>query len=191
MATSGIKSLRALDVIVRKDGALLDYVCAHRSDLLNPVMLAATWSSSLAVYLGIAVVGSLAGGTIGQMLLSAAAAAGLASAIAYVPKRLVARPRPTRTCPLRQAMLKDPDSWSFPSSHTATAFAAAVAIGAQLGPGALVCALVWAAVVGISRVYVAVHYPLDVVMGALLGTCVSVGLGGLRDGIAANLAALI
>lgn len=84
-------------------------------------------------------------------------------------KPLVAEDRPCRhlgfrtleACPAR-------GDWSFPSNHTAVAFAAAVAlffVSRRLGAVASVCALAMAA----SRVWVGVHYPHDVVAGAALG----------------------
>ncbi|MEV5880781.1 phosphatase PAP2 family protein [Streptomyces sp. NPDC052101] len=92
-----------------------------------------------------------------------------AFAVTSAVKPLVAEERPCRglayrtleACPAR-------GDWSFPSNHTAVACAAAVAlfsVSRRLGAVASVCALAMAA----SRVWVGVHYPHDVVAGALLG----------------------
>lgn len=61
-----------------------------------------------------------------------------------------------------------PASASFPSGHSATAFAAAVAVGAFY-PGLRRPLLALAAVVALSRVYLGVHYATDVVAGSALG----------------------
>jgi undecaprenyl-diphosphatase len=62
-----------------------------------------------------------------------------------------------------------PSSASFPSGHTAAAFAFATAVGHEL-PGAAVPLRALAALVGYSRVHTGVHYPADVIAGALIGT---------------------
>jgi membrane-associated phospholipid phosphatase len=67
---------------------------------------------------------------------------------------------------------KKPGSWSFPSGHTASSFAAAWVVSKRwprLSP--LFFAL--AALVGTSRVYVGAHYPGDVVSGAGAGVLLS------------------
>ncbi|MFD7983277.1 phosphatase PAP2 family protein [Kitasatospora indigofera] len=80
--------------------------------------------------------------------------------------------------------------WSFPSNHTVIAFAAAAALWfAFRGLG--LTALAWtgwvaAALMGLSRVWVGVHYPHDVLVGALVGTAVGVPLA-LAAGRAAPL----
>ena len=64
-----------------------------------------------------------------------------------------------------------PASASFPSGHAATAFAAAVAVG-LVHPRLRRPLLALAAVVALSRVYLGVHYALDVLAGTLLGVAV-------------------
>lgn len=59
---------------------------------------------------------------------------------------------------------------SFPSGHTTTAFATAVLIGAFLPPRWRPLPLIWAAIVGVARLYYGEHNFLDVVAGAALGT---------------------
>jgi undecaprenyl-diphosphatase len=59
---------------------------------------------------------------------------------------------------------------SFPSGHTTTTFAMAVfLVWALRGRGMAWWIVVWAVLVGVSRIYVGVHYPLDIVAGAALG----------------------
>lgn len=61
---------------------------------------------------------------------------------------------------------------SFPSGHTAAAFALAVSLSFGY-PSLYLLFLGLAAMVGISRIYVGMHYPSDVLMGAALGSGMS------------------
>ena len=109
-----------------------------------------------------------------------AAASGLASIAAtatvvnVVVKPFGRRHRPDRVAgnvpPERHVRM--PQSRSFPSGHTAAAVAFASGVGSVL-PAAALPLHALAALVGYSRVHTGVHYPGDVVAGALLGAIVS------------------
>ncbi|WP_299798060.1 phosphatase PAP2 family protein [uncultured Shewanella sp.] len=60
------------------------------------------------------------------------------------------------------------DRFSLPSGHTAAAFVMASTIS-QLYPQWMFAAYLWAIAIGLSRVVLAVHYPLDIIAGAILG----------------------
>jgi undecaprenyl-diphosphatase len=83
-------------------------------------------------------------------------------------KRACRRPRPNRAVRGFESLLENPDAFSFPSGHTAAAFAVATALAGAY-PGLAVAELAFAAGVAVSRVYNGAHYPLDVAAGAILG----------------------
>jgi len=88
-----------------------------------------------------------------------------------VLKTLARRQRPARSDnqPVADSRrVRRPVSTSFPSGHAASAFAFASAMGQAL-PSIRVPALVAAGTVAYSRVHTGVHYPSDVVIGAVVG----------------------
>ncbi len=83
-------------------------------------------------------------------------------------KNLVKRPRPFTLHPYIDTIVSQPSSYSFPSGHTCTAFVSATVIfcyNKKLG----VIAYITAALIGISRNYFYIHYPTDVLVGAVEG----------------------
>lgn len=62
-----------------------------------------------------------------------------------------------------------PDSFSFPSGHSSSAFAAATGLTVSKKARFIVPGYVLAALIAFSRIYVHVHYPTDVIFGALFG----------------------
>lgn len=118
------------------------------------------------------------GGPAGRLAVLAAALAVGASIILFMGlKQLICRPRPCATWPDLPCLLAPPDRFSFPSGHTMTAFAAASAISGLL-PVAAPLLLPAAVLVGASRVFLGLHYPSDVLAGALIGS--GLGIGAIR-----------
>jgi undecaprenyl-diphosphatase len=96
------------------------------------------------------------------------AATGIATLFSQALKRGLTRPRPDVSIAGFEALAVNPDAFSFPSGHTAAAVAVAVAFAGEpsgLGPGAMFLATG----IGLSRVYLGAHYPLDVLAGGVLG----------------------
>ncbi len=85
-------------------------------------------------------------------------------------KNIVSRPRPYLSVESLLPLLAPPDPDSFPSGHTCAAFAAA-GIWLRTLPSRFfrAAALVAAAVMGFSRMYVGLHYPTDVLAGMCIG----------------------
>ena len=96
-----------------------------------------------------------------------AAVAGIAHAAAEMIKRVAPRARPS--FPDLPPLAPTPSPLSFPSAHTASASAAAVGFADVLPSRALTTA---ALMIAVSRPYLGVHYPSDVLAGALLGFAV-------------------
>ena len=84
-------------------------------------------------------------------------------------KPLVGRARPFTANPSIQLLVSKPADYSFPSGHTAAAFAAVSALffagEKKIWKGALVLAVL----IAFSRLYLYVHYPTDVLGGAVVG----------------------
>ena len=97
-------------------------------------------------------------------------------------KEIIERPRPYNLDPevwknagyeyIWPNLIKKSDSWSFPSGHTSTSIGAGFALllgcrKKELGIG--IPAFIISLLIGFSRIYVHVHYPTDVIVGALIG----------------------
>jgi undecaprenyl-diphosphatase len=95
-----------------------------------------------------------------------------------VLKRIVRRQRPRLHGlePLGRA----PSTPSFPSGHAATSFTAAVAIGA-VAPCTRTPLVAAAILMSLTRPYLGVHYPSDVLAGAVLGGALGTWLAPSRE----------
>jgi undecaprenyl-diphosphatase len=109
-----------------------------------------------------------------KIVYEATWAALIALVTATVSGQFVGRIRPYLVDASVQALIPPPlTMYSFPSGHTATAFAAAVVL-VYGSPGIGLLALLAATLIGFGRMATGVHYPTDVIAGALLGSIVGV-----------------
>ncbi len=123
-----------------------------------------------AVWVGVGVVLAVFDSANREAWLVCAVLGPIAIALNYVVKLVVKRPRPVLKGlpPLGGA----PSSLSFPSAHATSSFAVATAMARVEPLGAL--AFVLAIALSLGRPYLGMHYPSDVLAGALLG--VALGL---------------
>lgn len=84
-------------------------------------------------------------------------------------KNLVARTRPYDVNTAVQLLIRKPHDYSFPSGHTAASFASVSALYFAGEERLWKPALVLAVLIACSRLYLYVHFPTDVLGGALLG----------------------
>lgn len=84
-------------------------------------------------------------------------------------KNLVARVRPYDVNTAIAILIKKPLDFSFPSGHTAASFAAMTALFLAKMKKAWIAALVLAVLIAFSRLYFYMHYPTDVLGGAVVG----------------------
>jgi membrane-associated phospholipid phosphatase len=164
--------------VLEVDRQLLGTLNALRQPWLDATLTAATWLGSIIVLLPFAL--ALAWryrrrGQPGAALLLPVAVGG-AWLLAHAGKLLAVRPRPD----LYPALIAMPGDLSFPSAHAMqiTAFALAWVLAAESRPGwvRVVAAALIVLAVALSRLYLQVHFPSDVVIGIIAAAAWVIGL---------------
>ena len=162
-------------------GQSLDYrilkdIQEHRTETASTVM---RWTSN-SVILAPAIPAGMAIGASGNKPLVADAATmgaslGASLGLVMATKYIVRRPRPYVKYEDDLVSVTTELDPSFPSGHSVMAFSAATSLS-LLYPRWYVVApsMLWATAVGFSRLYLGVHYPSDVLVGALVGVGVAV-----------------
>ena len=158
-----------MDVLTTWDHTGLALLHSMRAGWLDSLFLALTWLGSLALLLPLALLvwwrrrGDRSAAFVALALIGA-------SALGHLGKLIAARPRPDLFPPL----IDMPADWSVPSAHAAqaTAFALAWLLRPGAAPGRIEIVVLFSAVAAVfaSRLYLQVHFPSDVVAGALLAT---------------------
>ena len=183
----GIHMNTFLQSVQNLDGEILLQIQQHlRTDMLTPFMKIVTflgnggwfWILCAVVLLavpktrktGYAAVLSLIFGVIVTNLLL---------------KNIVARPRPFAEIEALIPLIAKPTDFSFPSGHTTASFAVALVMLRMLPKKIGIPAVVLAALVAFSRLYLGVHYPTDVLVGfvvALVGSSLAVWIVRMKLG---------
>lgn len=159
-----------LDLLLAGDAAVRAWLTTHHHPALDMLMVALSVAGRAgAVWLAVTAVLVL----LDRRRRRAAARVVVALSLAYAMtdgliKPLVARARPFESPVAIRVLDARPSTYSFPSGHAAASFAAAWTLTHAWPAGRV---LIWtlALLVSFSRIYVGVHYPLDVVGGAVLG----------------------
>ena len=146
------------------DGLLL--VQSMRNPVLDRVMNFASFVSGSSSWTVICLVAFVVP-ILQPLSLALAVAVVTGTLLSQGTKRSIQRPRPRLVIPQLSPMGRDPDPFSFPSGHTTATFSGATVL--SLLPGMGLFLILFACVVGFSRIYKGVHFPLDVLAGALLG----------------------
>ncbi|MGO9964098.1 MAG: phosphatase PAP2 family protein [Acidimicrobiales bacterium] len=159
------------------DCAIYDTIAHTPTPALDVPM---TWIANAANYsrfsIAIATALAVTGKRGRRAAIRGLAAVGVSSFSAdLAAKHFFARSRPDRRPDVAGRQARMPASSSFPSGHTASAFAFATAVTADF-PQLSLPLFGLATIVGYSRIHVGVHYPADVVGGELLGLAVGSGL---------------
>lgn len=150
------------------------YLTDYDKQLPIRIVLIATW-------LWLLVKGGKRGRTVAIMLIPMLVVSDQVSSSLLKP--LIGRIRPCHALPPEDIhLLVGCGGLSFPSSHAVNNFAVATMFMSYY-PKIKLWLLSWASLIALSRIVVGVHYPADVVGGALIGTIVALTLVGLWDGI--------
>ncbi|MEW2329659.1 phosphatase PAP2 family protein [Micromonospora chersina] len=112
-------------------------------------------------------------------LVRVVASLGLAFAVGQAVAALSTEVRPFQTHPVHQ-LIPHAAGPSLPSDHATAAFAVAFAVGAFLSRRWGVALTVLATIIGFARVWTGVHYPGDILVGALIAAAAvtTISLGG-------------
>lgn len=96
----------------------------------------------------------------------------------HVLKRIINRKRPCKRLADVEYLIEPFEPYSFPSGHTTASFAAAIPLSLAL-PQLSILFISIALTVGISRIYLGVHYPSDILIGIIIALLFSVPIHNL------------
>ena len=159
-------------IIQQADEAILLFIQMHvRCGFLNAIMKTASFLGNAGMLWIAAAVVLLALRKTRRAGLDVALSLALSALFNnLIIKNLVCRPRPFLEVEGLKLLISPLYSYSFPSGHACSSFAAATALALCFRGRGGAWAYVPAALIAVSRAYVGIHYPSDVLCGAAFGT---------------------
>ncbi|MCF2910244.1 MULTISPECIES: phosphatase PAP2 family protein [Pseudoalteromonas] len=164
--------------IIKLDTAL--YFALYKPECkpwFKMVMLALSKSGNGGLYVVLGILSALFMDSVGQQFaLCAVVAFAIERPLYLYLKNRIARVRPC-DCLAVKAMLTPSDKFSMPSGHSAGAWLYATCLMEHF-PALALPLMLWASGVSLSRIVVGVHYPIDVILGAMIGSgCALLAIG--------------
>ena len=165
---------KAIEGIIRWDRQSLLWAAARRKPMLDSIMQAFTRAGDWASWTFLLLVAIAYGDTPRRLAFAVAPRLVATFLLCLGIKTLSKRRRPTEALRGFVSLLKNPDPYSFPSSHAACAWTVCTSLALLLGwSWGWPLLLAHAAAISYSRVHVGAHYPLDVFSGASIGLAVA------------------
>lgn len=160
-----------IETLLQLDGNILLFIQEYiRNPILDPLMIGITHLGDAGIFWILL--------TAVLLLFKKTRQAGLVSALALVfslvinnlwLKNMVARTRPYEVMDSLRLMIEQQHDFSFPSGHSGASFASAFACWKMLPRKWGIACLILAVLIAVSRLYVGVHYPSDVLGGIATG----------------------
>ncbi len=165
-----------MEMLLNLDGNILLWIQDYlRNDFLTPIMIFITSLGNAGIiWILITVLLLFSKKTRKVGILSACALLGSLLINNMILKNLVARVRPYEVVNGLHLLIEKQVDWSFPSGHTGSSFASAVVLYRNLPRKYGVLALILAALIAFSRLYVGVHYPTDVLVAVITGSVIGI-----------------
>jgi undecaprenyl-diphosphatase len=159
---------RTFESIALSDQTSLRWVAKRRTPRVDSLMRVLTHAGDWQTWSLLILAALAAGGIYRSLALQITPRLLLTLATCFAIKSISKRPRPSEAMKGFSSLLKNPDPYSFPSSHTACAWVICASLGLLLGWGWPIW-IIYASAISYSRIHVGAHYPLDVLIGTCLG----------------------
>lgn len=165
-----------IDTLLKLDGDILLWIQDNlRAGWLDPIMKFITYlANGGALWIGICVLLLILKKTRTTGLVCSCSLAATFLINNIILKNIIARTRPYEVVEGLNRIIGAQSDYSFPSGHSGASFAVAVVMFMEMPKKYGVPALIMATLIALSRLYVGVHYPSDVIAGILTGTLYAV-----------------
>ena len=157
--------------IQRLDDKIVDNIIKLRSPIKNKIMIAASSAGNLGVIWFAITLPLLIYAPLRMTGVNIIFALGFTQLVCEVIlKHIVKRERPSNKLDDSEQLIRRPKYYSFPSGHTSASFCVVAVVVVRDAPFYVILPILFCAImIGLSRIYLRVHYFSDVMVGMILG----------------------